>query len=209
MRPNPTLASLTILCLGLASSPAAADEGRAVENSPLDSAVIYQDTVPKNIPLRVRVFSTENADLGTGAKKNKPKYRMIAEDMKEHAPRLLLESTIDGLREAGFVDVAELDTEGPMPAECLVIEGEFTRLNPGSQGKRYFVGFGAGRSQVCMTGRLVDAAGELLMKFDHCRHEAWGLMGGQSTGQMAKDSHASGVHLAEFMEQWAEGKFVG
>jgi hypothetical protein len=91
----------------------------------------------------------------------------------------------------------------------LLIQGEFTKLNPGSRGKRYGVGFGAGKSQVCASGQVVRGVeGEVLMEFDHCRSQAMGAFGGDSKNQMTKDSSATGSHLAEFMGKWAEGKYL-
>ena len=213
-RPNghSMLVSLTtLLALALVSqalSPLFAGEGRTVGKSPLDHATVFQDTISREVPVRIRPFSTEDADLGTGAKKNKPKYQQIAKEMQETAPGLLQTGLIQNLKELGFVDVEPVDGAQPIPEECYVIEGEFTVLNPGSQAKRYWAGFGAGKSRVCSTGRVVDAEGNLLLEFDHCRHEAMGLFGGESEGQMAKDSHATGAHLAEFMAKWADGDYA-
>jgi hypothetical protein len=195
------------LMLVVAVGPAVADDGRVIQKSPLDHATLYQDSISKDVPVRIRSFSTEEADLGTGAKKNKPKYRQIAEEMKQNAPEVLVTSLSENLREQGFSDVEPVDGDQPLPEECLVIEGEFTRLNPGSQSKRYWAGFGAGKSQVCTSGRILNANGDLLLDFKHCRHEAIGLFGGESEGQMAKDTHATGLHLAEFMAKWADGVY--
>ena len=95
-----------------------------------------------------------------------------------------------------------------MPEEYLLVKGEFTVLNPGSRAKRYWAGFGAGKSKVCATGEIVDGSGKTLMEFDHCRHEAFGWFGGNSEQQMETDSRASGSHLADFMAKWADGKYA-
>ena len=208
MAPKKLLLCAVSLTLVIAVSPAVAGDGRIIQKSPLDHATLYQDSISRNVPVRVHPFSTEEADLGSGAKRNKPKYRQIAEDMKENSPQLLLTSLTANLKERGFADVDQVDSDQPMPEECLVIEGEFTLLNPGSKAKRYWAGFGAGKSQVCATGRVINAKGDLLLEFDHCRHEAMGMFGGESKGQMAKDTHATGVHLAEFMEKWADGIYA-
>ena len=54
---------------------------------------------------------------------------------------------------------------------------------------------------------LSGAAGDLLLEFDNCRNQAMGLFDGESEGQMAKDPHATGAHLADFMSRWAEGAY--
>lgn len=198
---------LVVLLAG-AVFPVAASEGRPIARSPLDHATVYQDSISKHVPVRIRMFSTEDADLGTGAKKNKPKYQQIAEDMKASAPELLVRGLTENLKEQGFADVNQMDGTQPVPDESLIIEGEFTVLNPGSQSKRYWAGFGAGKSRVCTTGRVVNATGDLLLEFDHCRNQAMGMCGGESERQMAKDSQATGAHLAEFMSKWAEGAYA-
>lgn len=46
------------------------------------------------------------------------------------------------------------------------------------------------------------------MEFDHCRNQPIGFFGGDSEAQMTKDSRSTGSHLAEFMGNWAEGKYA-
>jgi len=151
------LASLAV------ASGLGADQGRTVKE-PLDRATIYQDSISKSQPVRVQKFSAENADLGTGAKKNKPKYRKIAESMKEEAPELLLEGILDELKAQGFADVAEFNADEEVGDDCLIVKGEFTKLNPGSKYKSNMVGFGAGKNKTCTTGLVVTPAGEVLAR---------------------------------------------
>jgi len=151
------LASLTT------ASRSSADQGTEVQG-PLDRATTYQDAISRSQPVRVHRFPTDNADLGTGAKKNKPKYRKIAESMKEEGPELLLEGILDELKAQGLADVAEFSADEEVGDDCLIVKGEFTKLNPGSQGKRYMVGFGAGKNKTCTTGLVVTPAGEVLAR---------------------------------------------
>jgi len=196
-------------CLLLVVSAALAGEGRKIKKSPLDHVILYESLISKDSPIRLREFPTDNADLGTGANQNKPKYQEIARDMQENAPKLTLQAVMDGLKEEGFTDVAVAKEDEAIPDDALVIEGEFTKLNPGSQGKRYWAGFGAGKSQVCASGKVVRGTqGDVLMEFDHCRNQAIGMFGGDSEAQMSKDSRGTGSHLAEFMGKWAEGKYA-
>ena len=199
--------ALGMLASVTAGSPSGAAQGTRVQG-PLDRATIYQDSISKSQAVRVHRFPTDNADLGTGAKKNKPKYRKIAQEMKDDAPELLLEGIMDELKANGFTDVAEFSADEEVGGDWLIVEGEFTKLNPGSKGKRYMVGFGAGRSQVCSTGRVVTPAGELLADFDHCRSQAIGLFGGESDAQMMKDSVKAGSRFGEFMARWATGGYA-
>jgi hypothetical protein len=194
-----------VASLTTASRPSTAT-GRPVAE-PLDRATIYQNSISKSQPVRVHWFETENADLGTGANKNKPKYREIAEEMKQDAPKYLLEGIVEELRANGFEDVAEFSPEEELGDDCLIVKGEFTVLNPGSKGKRYMVGFGAGKSKTCTKGEVVTTTGKVLADFDHCRSQAMGLFGGDSEGQMLKDSVKSGSRFAEFMSRWALGSY--
>jgi len=200
---------LVVACVLLLGPFIVAGEGRRIKKSPLDHVVLYEPLISKDAPIRIREFPTDNADLGTGAKENKPKYQELALEMKETAPKLALQALIDGLQEEGFNDVEFAEEDATIPDGALIIEGEFTKLNPGSRGKRWGVGFGAGKSQVCASGKVVRSGqGEVLMEFDHCRNQAIGFYGGDSEAQMSKDSRGTGSHLAEFMGKWAEGKYA-
>jgi len=207
VRERSTFGCVAALCLSLSGVAVLAVEGREIKHSPLDRVVIYRDSISKQNQVRVRSFPTDNADLGTGAEKDRPKYQMIAQDMQESAPRLLRNALIYDLKELGFTDVALTEDDAVAQSEALVIVGEFTKLNPGSLNKRHFLGFGAGKSQVCTAGRVVTGPDEktVLMKFDHCRHEA---VAGPSTDQMVNDSRATGRHLAKFMAKWAAGAYA-
>ena len=200
--------SVLVTCLLLVVNSTLAGEGRRIKKSPLDRVTLYEPSISKGAPIRIREFSTDNADLGTGAKENKPKYQEMAREMKENAPKILLRSTIVGLLQERFSDVKAAAEGAEIPDAALVIEGEFTKLNPGSKGKRLVIGFGAGKSQVCVSGKVVRGVqGDVLMEFDHCR-KAIGMFGGDSEAQMSKDSRGTGSHFAEFMGKWAEGKYA-
>ena len=117
-------------------------------------------------------------------------------------------SSQDPIGPAKWTATDVLQKLNPAGAEdCLIIEGDFTVLNPGSKGKRYMVGFGAGKSKTCLEGKIVTPAGNVLADFDHCRSQAIGLFGGDSEAQMLKDSVKSGSRFAEFMSRWAAGGY--
>ena len=180
-----------VLALGIVILSPGPAHARAVHHRALDHVEIFQDRISKEAPIRLRAFSTEGVDLGTGAGDDKPKYEQIAKHMQELAPRLTLRRAVSELQRLGFTDVAELAPDVAAPATALVVEGRFTKLNPGTQWKRELISFGAGKSQVCAEGRVVDAQGRELMHFAHCRNEAWGEYGGESGAMMAKDCTAS------------------
>ena len=104
---------------------------------------------------------------------------------------------------AVFPSVAVLEEGAELPAGALLVEGDFTKLNPGSRGKRYWVGMGAGKSKICIAGRVVSAAGDVLATFEHCRSGTMGWFGGRAEGMMATDVHQTAFHLADFMAAWA------
>jgi hypothetical protein len=197
------------ICLLLIVSMAQAGEGKKIKKSPLDRVILYESQISRESPIRLREFPTDNADLGTGANENKPKYQEIAQEMKEKAPELTLEAVMKGLKEEGFTDVAVVGEDETIPDDALVIEGEFTKLDPGDRSKRYGIGFGAGKSKICASGKVVRGTqGEVLMEFDHCRSQAMGLFGGDSENQITNDAKGTGSHMAEFMGKWADGKYA-
>ena len=90
----------------------------------------------------------------------------------------------------------------------MLLEGEFTVLNPGNRNKRYWVGMGAGKSKVCVAGRVVTAGGEVLGRFSDCRSGS-GMMaftGGRSEGMMSNDVFRCAVNIADFLGAWATGR---
>ncbi|MCP4201227.1 MAG: DUF4410 domain-containing protein [bacterium] len=193
-----------VLPVFASNSASNTEQGRVVDGEILDHAVIYQGSISKDQPIRVRLFASENADVGKTGKK---KYSHIAIMMKQTAPTALLTQCLEGLREGSFADVAELKREDDPPKNALVIDGEFTMLNPGSQAKRYFVGMGAGRSKICVKGHVARAE-DVLLEFEHCRIGAVGLFGGNAAKQMNTDSLRTGGRVAEFMVEWARGAYA-
>lgn len=207
MKRNKTTACPLFLVL-LALPPGSAsnaEEGKAVDGKVLDHAVIHQDSIAKEQPIRVRPFASENADVGKTGKK---KYSHIAIMMKETAPTALLTQCLEGLREGGFADVAEMNDEEGLPEDALVIDGEFTMLNPGSRAKRYWVGMGAGKSKTCVKGHVARADEEVLLEFEHCRIGALGMFGGDAAKQMNTDSLRTGGRIAQFIVEWADGAYA-
>jgi hypothetical protein len=184
---------------------AVAEGGREVKGGPVDHAVVYESSISKEQPIRVRPFDPSNADVGKTGKK---KYAHVAALMKDTAPTSLMNQLLEDLRAGGFSDVAELEDGVDIPENSIIIEGEFTVLNPGSRAKRYWAGMGAGKSRTCVKGRALDAKGEVLMEFDHCRFGAVGMFGGDSAKQMTTDAMRTGGRLGEFILKWANGEYV-
>jgi hypothetical protein len=68
-----------------------------------------------------------------------------------------------------------LKAEGAAPQGTLLIEGKFVTIDPGSRAKRYFAGFGAGKSVVKVAGQVKDSAGRTLATFEQQRVGTMGV----------------------------------
>jgi hypothetical protein len=176
-----------------------AHEGHEAKHAPLDFAIVHVDKVSRLMPVRVREFDTGAAHLGKG------KTRSQAEEMETVAPGRLSQELLSGLEANGFKDIAVVKEGEELPEACLVIEGNFTVLNPGSSTKRVLWGFGAGKTQVCIRGSVLDADGESLAEFDHCR---MGLGWSSAQSQMSGDTEHMGDQIARFLAAWADGKYA-
>lgn len=65
----------------------------------------------------------------------------------------------------------------------MILSGVITRYDPGSRAKRYFVGFGAGRTRIYCLFRLVDkATDEVLLERMENGSISGGLFGGSGSG---------------------------
>ena len=177
---------------------AAADTVRITKQT-LDHAELNLDRISKSTPFHVQLFDSANADLGT------PKHRDTAEMLARSAPHLLAVDIVDALREAGFSSVVLDEQPDASSTSHLVLKGQFTKLNPGSQAARAWIGFGAGESKVCVEGRIDDDAGKTVGEFSHCRK---GLGWGKSDNQMESGAARIGNSIAMFLTQWADGDFA-
>ena len=189
--------ALAVLLLIVLASRARAEEVK------LDSYRVLGD-LERGAVVLVKTFGTENTDFG---KLNKERQRETAENMKSVAPLSLQQSIVQRLSSEGpFSQVAAFSEEAAN-ADAVLIEGEFVVLNPGNRNKRYWVGMGAGKSKVCVEGRVVTGSGELLGSFSDCRSGS-GMMafsGGRSEGMMSNDVFRCAVNIADFMALWARG----
>ena len=79
----------------------------------------------------------------------------------------------------GVAEKAKRKTGTNAPGKTLVIRARLTRVDPGSQAARYFLGFGAGAVKIAMVGEIVDrASGKVLVRFAQERRSAFGAFGG-------------------------------
>ena len=79
--------------------------------------------------------------------------------------------------------------------------GGFTRLDPGSQNLRVWIGLVAGESKVCISGEVNDSGGKKLADFADCRN---GLGWGASGPQGEKGADILGERVAGFLIGWAK-----
>ena len=180
----------------------------AVVAAPLQASEIKVDryevkssSVPAGATVLFKDFSVENTDFG---KMKKDKQKETVSVMKDTAPMAFREAFVRRLSENAPFAAVEVHEGGDVPAGSLLVEGEFTALNPGSRGKRYLVGMGAGRSKICIAGHVVDADGEELVKFEDCRSGNLGWFGGRSEGMMSQDVYQSAQNLANFLTAWVK-----
>ena len=174
------------------------------EEVKLDSYRVLAD-LPAGSQILVKLFGTDEADFG---KLKKERQQETAENMKAVAPVSLQQSLVQHLTTAGTFSKVAAYADGELPENAVVVEGSFTTLNPGNRTKRYLVGAGAGKSKVCVEGRVLTGAGELLGEFADCR-SGTGMMaftGGRAEGMMSNDIYKCAVNIGGFLSAWATGQ---
>lgn len=164
-------------------------------DSKLDKSKTYAEQLSKSSAIHVHLFSTSEANLGN------QKFRDTANAMSKSAPHLLATDIVGALRHSGFTAVTLDETVGEPSEDALNLTGRFTQLNPGSQNLRLWIGFGAGKSKVCIEGELTDKSGVKLADFSDCRS---GLGWGSSAPQGDKGAVILGEEVAKFLADWAK-----
>ncbi|EAQ98812.2 DUF4410 domain-containing protein [Congregibacter litoralis] len=161
----------------------------------MDRQKTYSDSISKTAAIHVHPFGTAEADLG------KPKFRDTAATMAKSAPHLLATDIVESLRRSGFSSVTLDESEEPIPSDAINVTGRFTKLDPGSQNLRVWIGFGAGKSKVCIEGEITDSDGNKLADFADCRS---GLGWGSSAPQGNKGAEILGERVAGFLIDWQD-----
>ena len=154
---------------------------------------MYAGDLSKGTAIHVHPFSTAEADLG------KPKFHVTATAMAKSAPHLLATDIVETLRNAGFTAVTLDESEGHRLPDAINVTGRFTKLDPGSQNLRVWIGLGAGESKVCISGEVTDSGGIKLADFADCRN---GLGWGASGPQGEKGAEILGARVAVFLIDW-------
>jgi hypothetical protein len=202
-------APLAAVVLLLASLSGAAQPAvKTIDDGVLDRIQLF---VPKlertDVVVVMTSFDASAADLGTGAKGGKEARQQEAQTMQNEGPRVLGERFVATLEKLGpFKSVRVLKADDPKPENAIIVEGKFVTLDPGSRAKRYFAGFGAGKSSVKVAGAVKDSTGQTLATFEQRRIGAMGMGGGDSLGKLMSDSRSIGEDIAKFLAKWARGE---
>jgi hypothetical protein len=201
----PTMMGLVLLS---GSMTAGQSPVKTIEDGILDRIELFAASLdrPAELTVVIRPFDASTANLGTGGKDGKETRQQEAQTMQSEGPRILAERFATTLQQGGpFKGVQVLKTDETVPEGALVVEGKFVKIDPGSRTKRYFAGFGAGKSSVEVTGAVKDSTGRTLATFRQRRIGAMGLGGGDSLGKLMSDSRRIGEDISKFLATWARG----
>ena len=192
--------SMIVLMAGCASSPRAVD---GPKGKVLDVEKRSVASIPVGVDVFIRPFSTEGVDLGTGGEGGKESRVEAAEKIKASGPALLAASLAIKLKESKRFGTISTDPSATPSPNSIVIEGRFLTINPGSRAKRYWVGFGAGRSGVYVAGRVLGGQGKLLAEFQQGRHSGIGSYGGSYVKFLTDDVEDVGEDIGDFLVDFA------
>jgi hypothetical protein len=174
---------------------------QTVKDGIVDEVKLYVAKLPETKVVVMRPFSATDADLTEGEKKEDTKK------MQPIAGRTLGDEFVSQLKKLGpFSEVSLLADDGAPPADAIVVEGKFKEIDPGSAAKRYFVGYGAGKSGVKVEGTIKKGDGTVLATFNQRRV---GVMSGgykDSMGKLMSDTVSIGEDIAKLLSAWANGK---
>jgi hypothetical protein len=192
------------ICIGISQPITVQAQGspvRTVKDGILDEVKLFTATPPASKVVVIHPFSATDADIVNGDKGQETKK------MQTTAPDILLqrgdlEAQVDGW----FHRRVGARGRQPPPADAIVVDGKFTEMDPGSRAKRYFVGFGAGKSGVTVEGSVKASDGTVLATFRQRRVGVMGVGGGDSMEKLVDDTKAIGEDIAKFLSAWATGK---
>jgi hypothetical protein len=194
--------------LVVAASIAAQAPVKTIEEGVLDKIELHAAALdkPGELVVVMKPFDASAAELGTGGKDGKETRQQEAQTMQSEGPKVLAEKFVATLQGGPFKAAQALKPDEAVPAGAIVVEGKFLRLDPGSRAKRYFAGFGAGKSSVEVAGVVKDATGKTLATFEQRRIGAMGMGGGDSLGKLMADSRNIGEDIAKFLAKWGRGE---
>lgn len=110
------------------------------------------------------------------------------------------EGFVQGLR--GSITPAVSISESPgESADTLIITGKVVTMDPGSQAKRYWGGFGAGAARAKIEGEIIDAKSkQVLARFTQERRSGVGAFGGDYQELMQRNLNAIGEDVANILK---------
>jgi hypothetical protein len=158
--------------------------------SKLDSSKLHVSGIAKSTPIHIHRFSTNRVSLNSDT----------AQSMANSAPHLLATDIVYALRANGFTNVTLDESVNGANSGTFNLVGAFTKLDPGSQNLRVWIGFGAGESEVCTDGQLNDAQGKVIANFSHCET---GLGWGDSGPQLEAEAKTMGEKIGQFLSMVA------
>jgi hypothetical protein len=181
-------------------------DAMTIEDGALPHIHLTVAAIVAGVPVLIRPFSTEDVDLGSGGEGAKNERRSeAARTMVKIGPEVLAEAFKSAIVQSGaFKDLLPPDSP-TVPENALIIEGRFLKIDPGSRAKRYWGGFGAGKSGVQVAGTVKDASGKVLAEFTHMKHSGIGLVGGDYVKFLSDDTKDVGLDIAQFLAKWATG----
>jgi hypothetical protein len=191
-----------------ASSLGAQTAVKTIEDGVLDKISLFVASLDRapDLTVTIRPFDASKADLGTGGAEGKEARQNEAKTIQNEGPRMLAERFAATLEKGPFQSVRVLAAGDAVPAGALLVEGTFDTIDPGSRTKRYFAGFGAGKSSVKVSGTLKDASGKTLASFEQRRVGAMGMGGGDSLEKLTSDARSIGEDIGKFLARWARGE---
>ena len=178
-----------VLLVAACASHSGSKQQRPIK-SKLDSSKLYVSGISKATPIHIHRFSTNQTALESDT----------YQSMVNSAPHLLASDIVYTLRENGFTNVTLDETVGGANTGSINLVGAFTKLNPGNQDLRVWIGFGAGESEVCAEGKLNDAQGKEIGSFSHCEN---GLGWGDSGPQIEAETKTMGEKIGLFLSALA------
>lgn len=100
----------------------------------------------------------------------------------------------------GLAAKAQRKANASAPGKTLVVRARLTKIDPGSQAARYFVGFGAGAVKIAIAGEIVDrSSGKVLVRFAQERRSAFGVFGGGYGGLFQRTARQLGGDIGELI----------
>ena len=136
---------------------------RVIEDGALDRIELFAATLdtPTSTVVAIVPSTRRPPTSARAARKASRRARRKPRRCRARGRACSSERFVAELKASGpFSDVVAVKAGDAPPAGALVMTGRFVTLDPGSRTKRYFAGFGAGKSSVKVAGEVKDASGQ-------------------------------------------------